>query len=88
MVTATRVGTIEIKVNEQAVNLPDVPGRDEATGAEIKEAAIAQGVNIQSDFPLFEIKGQRLEPVGDAQTVHVHHGQRFTAVAPDDNSAA
>ena len=58
-----------------------------ATGAGIKAAAIIQGVAIQQDFVLFEVKGAgHLKPVGDADEVNLHNGQDFRAVAPDDNS--
>src|SRR5262245_23577111 len=74
---------IEIEVNRQPVTLHE----RKATGAEIKQAAIAQGVSIQPDFALFEVHGQgNLKPVGDTETVTLHKGQRFRAVAPDDNS--
>ena len=80
----TRV--IEIKLNNKPVSLPDERGRDEATGAEIKAAAIHQGVNIQADFALFRKQGSKLIPVGDDEVVHLHPQQEFRAVAPDDNS--
>ena len=57
-----------------------------ATGKEIKEAAIAKGVKIQLDFNLFRIEGDRQYPVGDADTVALHEGEAFRAVAGDDNS--
>ncbi len=86
MSQATKTRTIEIELNNRPVSFPDERGRDEATGAEIKAAAIAQGVAIQPTFPLFRVQGNRLEPVGDDQSVHVRQGAKFRAVAPDDNS--
>ncbi len=86
MTQTTKPRTLEIELNNRAVSLPDEPGRDEATGAEIKAAAIAQGVAIRPDFPLFQVRGSKLEPVGNDQRIHVHRGQKFRAVAPDDNS--
>jgi hypothetical protein len=57
------------------------------TGASVKSTAIAQGVPIQQDFALFEVKGQgRLIPVMDDEQVTLHPRQQFRAVAPDDNS--
>jgi hypothetical protein len=86
MVQATKTRTIEIEVNTRPVTLPDEPSRDEATGAQIKAAAIAQGINIRSDFPLFRKHGNDLDPVADDQVVHVRRHDKFLAVAPDDNS--
>ncbi len=86
MSEATKTRTIEIDLNNKAVSFPNERGRDEATGAEIKAAAIAQGVAIQPNFPLFQVQGSKLEPVGDDESVHIHRGLKFRAVAPDDNS--
>jgi hypothetical protein len=83
---ATKPRTLEIELNNRPVSLPDEPGRDETTGTEIKAAAIDQGVAIRADFPLFVVQGHKLEPVADDDTIHVHRGQKFRAVAPDDNS--
>jgi hypothetical protein len=70
------------------VNTRDVVFRvHEATGAEIKSTAIAQGVQIQQDFNLFEKKSDHpLKQIGDAEIVKLHNGLEFRAVAPDDNS--
>jgi hypothetical protein len=74
---------ITVKVNNQPVVFED----HKATGAEIKATAIAQGVAIQADFALFEVKhGEPLKPIGDADTVTLHPQQAFRALAPDDNS--
>jgi hypothetical protein len=86
MVQATKVRTIEVSVNTRPVTLTDEHGRAEATGAEIKAAAIAQGVSIQPDFALFVEHGNELDPVADVEVVHVRPHQKFRAVAPDDNS--
>lgn len=73
---------VTITVNGQTVKMP----KGEATGAEIKQAAIAQGVNIEPDFTLF-LKGKDgLEPVRDGEVVRPKKGAEFTAVAPDDYS--
>lgn len=59
----------------------------EATGLRIKEAAIAQGVQIHGDFALFEKREhQPLIPIGDHDTIRLHEHEHFRAVAPDDNS--
>ena len=74
--------TITVKVNDNPVAFTT----REATGLQIKEAAINQGVNIQLDFNLFEVKDGKLDPIADDKTVHLHEDQKFRAVTPDDNS--
>jgi hypothetical protein len=75
--------TVIISVNEQPVKLK---GRT-ATGAEIKAAAIAQGVAIQPNFVLQEeLPNGTSRIVGDDDRVHLREHLRFTAIAPDDNS--
>lgn len=86
MSEVTKTRTIEIELNNKPVSFPDEQGRDEATAGEIKAAAIAQGVAIQPNFPLFQVKGNKLEPVGDDESVHLSRGLKLRAVAPDDNS--
>ncbi len=86
MVEATKVRTIEIEVNTRPVTFPDERGRDEVTGAEIKAAAIAQGVAIQMDFPLFLVRNKKFVPIADNQSVRIRDDKKFSAVAPDDNS--
>ena len=74
---------IEIVVNEQKVRIAG----PRATGLEIKQAAIGQGVRIQLDFVLSEEIGERrTRVVGDADVVTLTPHSRFLAVAPDDNS--
>lgn len=59
----------------------------QATGAEIKATAIAQGVGIKPDFSLFEvIGGNHLKPISDQDPTQLHDKQVFRATAPDDNS--
>jgi len=74
---------VEIIVNKKAVRIEG----QEATGREIKEAAIDQGVDIKLDFQLAEIRpdGEHLI-IGDGETVHLHEGEKFIATASDDNS--
>ncbi len=75
--------TVEVTVNEQAVKLQ---GKT-ATGAEIKSAAIAQGVAIQQNFVLQEeLANGTSRIIGDNDEVHLREHLRFTAIAPDDNS--
>ncbi|MFT3674214.1 multiubiquitin domain-containing protein [Aestuariivirga sp.] len=71
----------------------EVNGRDvlvalkRATGLQIKEAAIAQGVNIQINFVLQqELPNGASAIIGDTDMVHIHAHLKFTAIAPDDNS--
>lgn len=74
---------VSIAVNEQTVTLEGVT----ATGAQIKTAAIAQGVAIQQNFVLQEeLPNGTSRIVGDDDQVHLRAHLRFTAIAPDDNS--
>lgn len=74
---------VTITVNFKAVIMPG----KHATGLEIKQAAVAQSVNIQLDFVLFRDKGHgRRDPVRDDEKVALHPGDRFEAVPGDDNS--
>jgi hypothetical protein len=77
-------GEVTVTVNEQPVTLP----RHRVTGLEIKEAAIAQGVEIKLDFILVEEAhgGHEAEVIGDADTVEVNKHSKFTANDGDDNS--
>lgn len=79
----TKVKTVEISVNFNAVVMPD----HKATGLEIKQTAISQGVNIKQDFILYEVKdGTRRHRVPDEKEISLHAGDKFEAVADDDNS--
>jgi hypothetical protein len=74
---------VVVTVNEKPVVLEG----EEATGAEIKSAAIAQGVPIQQNFVLYEeLPNGTSRTVGDQDRVHLREHLRFTAIAPDDNS--
>lgn len=76
-------GAITITVNEQTVTLD----KRTVTGAEIKAAAIAQGVVIQPNFVLQEeLPNGTSRIVGDGDEVHWRAHLSFTAIAPDDNS--
>ncbi len=74
--------TTTIYVNNNPVAFTD----NKVTGMQIKEAAINQGVSIELDFNLFEIKEGKLKPVADGATITIHKDQKFRAVTPDDNS--
>lgn len=74
---------IRILVNEKPVALDD----NNQTGLSIKQAAIAQGVNIQLDFVLsIERGGGKTELIGDNDRITVRPGARFLAIPNDDNS--
>lgn len=74
---------VNFKLNRKPVR---VHGHDH-TGMQIKQAAIAQHVNIAPDFLLFLLHDHRPnEPIGDTQTVRVTDESRFHAIADDDNS--
>jgi hypothetical protein len=78
-----REPVVTVSVNEQPVKLHG----HSATGAEIKAAAIAQGVHIQANFVLQkELPNGTSRIVGDGDCVHLREHLRFTAIAPDDNS--
>ena len=81
--TAKPSKVVEIQVNFKDVTMP----KEKVTRLEIKEAAIAQHVNIRLDFVLFEDKGQgQRKVIGDADSVQLHPGSRFEAIPHDDNS--
>lgn len=74
---------VEIFVNDKPVKIT----RGEHTGLEIKQAAIAQGVNIQLDFVLsIEKRRDETQIIGDSDLVRVKKGQHYVAIADDDNS--
>jgi hypothetical protein len=74
---------VTVQVNNHAVRLPE----REATGAEIKAAAIAQGVQIQPNFILQrDLPNGREQIIGDNDRIKLEEHDRFTAIAPDDNS--
>jgi hypothetical protein len=56
------------------------------TGLEVKQAAIAQGAAIEVGFQLSVKEGKHYRVVGDTDTITIHEGQEFLAVAADDNS--
>ena len=75
--------TVSIEVNNHKVEMPAGP----ATGLEVKEAAIKQGVNIQVNFVLqVQLPNGSSKVVGDEDKVQLTEHLAFTAIAPDDNS--
>lgn len=74
---------VQVLVNGQKVILD----RSEATGAEIKAAAIAAGVPIQPDFVLSEVlPSGKQKMVPDDKKIHLKDGDEFWAIPGDDNS--
>jgi len=74
---------IEIIVNGKPVNVPD----SDVTGLEIKQAAIAQGLNIQLDFLVFrDLSNGQQVAVKDDEPLKVHHKERFDILCNDDHS--
>ena len=73
---------IAISVNGQQVEM----SKGDASGSEIKEAAIVQGVAIGPDFSLYLRGKDGLEPVRDDEIVKLKKGFEFSAVAPHDVS--
>jgi hypothetical protein len=76
-------GKVEVTVNGRPVLLQGT----HATGAQIKAAAIAQGVAIQQNFVLQEeLPNGTSIIIGDADEVHLRPHLKFTAIRHDDNS--
>jgi hypothetical protein len=81
--TSTATHLITVTVNEIPVQMKG----PKATGLEIKQAAIEEGVEIQLDFVLsVELGPRQTRIIGDADEVVIHPHARFVAVPPDDNS--
>ena len=75
--------TVNIEVNGHKVKMVEGP----ATGLEIKEAAIKQGVEIQLNFVLQqELPNGTGKVIGDDDKVSLREHLSFTAIEPDDNS--
>ena len=78
-----RLKTVTIEVNDHKVEMSAGP----ATGLEIKEAAIKQGVNIQLNFVLqVQLPNGSSKVVGNDDKVALTEHLAFTAIAADDNS--
>ena len=77
------IKTVTIEVNDHKVKMPAGP----ATGLEIKNAAIKQGVNIQPNFVLqVELPNGSSKVLGDDDKIPLTEHLAFTAIADDDNS--
>ena len=76
--------SVTVHVNTKPVELPS----HKVTGREIKEAAIAQGVEIQLDFLLTEeAHGEHpARTIADNKKVEVTKKSEFTANSEDDDS--
>jgi hypothetical protein len=78
-----KVKQVAIVVNRKEVLLP----AKEATGAEIKQAAIAQGdTTVRPDSRLFRREGDSWDFVPDNETIKVHDGERFRAQGKQEDS--
>lgn len=74
---------VTVRVNETSVTLPG----PKATGADIKHAAIAQGVQMDMAFILQEeLENGRTQQIGDNDVITINKNSQFLAIAPDDNS--
>ena len=74
---------VEVTVNGRPVILHG----KHASGAQIKAAAIEQGVAIQQNFVLQEeLPNGTSVIIGDADEVHLRPHLKFTAIRHDDNS--
>jgi len=77
------VHVFTVSVNEQPVTLTG----EFVTGAEIKVAAIREGVRIEQNFVLQEeLPNGTSKVIGDQDPVRLREHLKFTAIAPDDNS--
>ena len=78
-----RLKTVTIEVNDHKVEMPAGP----ATGIEVKEAAIKQGVDIQLNFVLqLQLPNGSSKVIGNEDKVPLTEHLAFTAIAADDNS--
>ena len=74
---------VTIEVNDHKVEMTAEP----ATGLEIKEAAIKQGVGIQLNFMLqVQLPNGSSKVIGDDDKIQLSEHLAFTAIAADDNS--
>lgn len=74
---------VAIEVNGHKVEMLEGP----ASGLEIKEAAVKQGVGITVKFVLQqEMPNGTGKVIGDDDKVLIREHMSFTAIEPDDNS--
>lgn len=77
------IDVVTIEVNSHKVKMSAGP----ASGLEIKEAAIDEGVNIELSFVLqLQLPNGSAKVIGDDDKVLLTDHLAFTAIAPDDNS--
>lgn len=77
------IDVVTIEVNSHKVKMPAGP----ASGLEIKNAAIDQGVKIEPSFVLQQqLPNGSAKVIGDDDKVQLTDHLAFTAIAPDDNS--
>jgi len=75
--------SITFNVNDQPVTLAE----RHTSGAEIKAAAIAQGVPIQPTFSLIlKRPGEASKQIGDDDKVTLRNDIQFSCLPADDNS--
>lgn len=76
--------SLTIKVNDNPVKM----GKRKATVLEIKQAAMAKGVNIQLDFVLFKMdaEGNNGPALADDKVMKLSDCDEFRCVSQDDNS--
>ena len=80
---ADELKVIEIEVNDHKVKMHEGP----AAGLEIKQAAIDQGVPIQTSFVLqLHLPNGSSKVIGDEDKIQLSEHLAFTAIAADDNS--
>lgn len=77
-------GQVTVTLNRQPVTLP----KHRISGAEVKEAAIAQGVQIEPDFllTLEAFEGQPARHIADDDVITVTKHSVFSANDGDDDS--
>jgi len=74
---------VDIVVNNRPVRVEG----PKATGLHIKESAIEQGLTIELSFQLSEKIGEhKTKVIDNNDTVTLHEGAVFVAIADDDNS--
>ena len=74
---------VEVEVNGNKVEMLEGP----ASGQEIKQEAIRQGVGIKENFVLQqEMPNGTGKVIGDDDKVVIREHLGFTAIEPDDNS--
>ena len=80
---ADELKVVEIEVNDHKVKMHEGP----ATGLEIKEAAVDQGVSILTNFVLqLHLPNGSSKVIGDNDKIQLSEHLAFTAIAADDNS--